>query len=122
MTVVAKKSVTSKTLPKAVRSKAPPKPKFGELGYEFKVTARIVEVSPEYSNKYPFIINIDLGKYDVCEDQSDDSTNYMYVTKDDLLRSVSKHVPALNKSIKLDELNKAKAEVARLTKELAAIK
>ena len=118
MAVVPKKAVTKTTKPKA-----PPKPKFGELNYEFKVTAKIVEVNPEEDDsEYPFVVSIDLGKYDDWDGQADGSINFMYGTKKSFLSSVSKHVPALSKQLKLEELAKAKAEVVRLTKELAAIK
>jgi hypothetical protein len=76
MAVVPKKPVTGKTTP--AKPKAPPKPKFGELNYEFKVTARIVEVNPEEKDsEYPFVINIDLGEYEDWDRQVDGSINYI---------------------------------------------
>ena len=112
-----KKAVLAKT----VKPKAPPKPKFGEVGYEFKVTAKIVEVNDD-GDEYPFVIQIDLGDFEDFYGQGDGKVNFMYSDKKDLLNTASKNVPALAKSLKQDELNKAKADVARLTKELAAIK
>jgi len=113
-----KKATVAKT---TAKPKAPPKPKFGELGYTFNIQAKIVDVN-DNNDEYPFVIQIDLGDFEEYDGQHDGKVNFMYSEKKDLLNIVSKNVPALAKSLKQDELNKAKAEVARLTKELAAIK
>lgn len=113
----------AKKAPVAVKPKTPPKPKFGEVGYEFKVTAKIVEVYPEEDEyNFPFRVTIDLGEFEDYDDEGHGKLVFSYPTKQDLLNVVSKTVPALSKAMKLDELNKAKAEVVRLTKELEAIK
>lgn len=121
MTVVKKTLATPKA--KVTKPKVAPKPKFGELGYEFHIKAKIVEVHPEEDQfNYPFVVEVQLGDYEDFDAQGDGSYNLHYETREDLENVVSKTVPSLLKTIKTDELNKAKAEVARLTKELAAIK
>ena len=114
------------TAVKTVKPKAPPKPKFGEVGYEFNIKARIIEVPPEddddYECNYPFKVEVSLGDFADMDDNGRGSMILSYDSKQDLLNLVSKTVPALSKSMKQEELNKAKAEVARLTKELAEIK
>lgn len=98
------------------------KPKFGEVGYEFNIKAKIVEVYPENDEyNHPFKISLYLGSFD---DWDADGGNviYNYDSRADLLDVVSKEAPIVRKQIKQEELEKAKAEVARLTKELAEIK
>jgi hypothetical protein len=111
------------TAVKTVKPKAPPKPKPFEVGYEFNIKAKIIEVHPENDEyNYPFKVEVGLGDFEDMDDNGGGSRILSYVSKQDLLNLVSKAVPALSKSMKQEELNKAKAEVVRLTKELAAIK
>lgn len=117
---MAAKAASKKT---TVKPKAPPKPKFGEVGYIFNIQAKIVEVHPEDDDCYhPYSIEMNIGDYDNIDFYSGGRVTFDYESKQDLLNVVSKTVPALSKAMKLDELNKAKAEVVRLTKELEAIK
>lgn len=116
---MATKKVTTS---KAKTIKALPKPKFGEVGYEFNIKAKIVEVHPEDDDyNHPFKVAFYLGNYDDWDSDRGNVT-YMYNSKADLLDVVSKESPAVLKQLKQEELEKAKAEVARLTKELAEIK
>lgn len=108
---------------KVIKPKAPAKPKFGEVGYEFNVKAKIVEVNPEDDEyNYPFVVEIDMGNYENQNSAEGTSEQVSYSSKKDFIEFCSKHIPSLLKSQKQEELNKAKAEVARLTKELAEIK
>jgi hypothetical protein len=125
MAVTTKKATatTAKAVPKTTKPKAPPKPKFGELGYTFNIQAKIIEVNPEDDGyNYPFIVELDLGNYEDIDNQGSGVQHFSYPDRKGLLQLASKNAPALVKSLKQDELNKAKAEVTRLTKELAAIK
>lgn len=120
---MATKKVVSASKDKTTKVPAKPlKPKFGQLGYEFAIKAKITEVHPENDeNNYPFKISLYLGNFD---DWDADSGNvgYSYERIADLLDVVSKESPAVLKQLKQEELEKAKAEVTRLTKELAEIK
>jgi hypothetical protein len=120
---VAPKKVVTKAVTKTTKPKAPPKPTFGELGFEFNIKAKIVGVFPENDDyNHPYAIEVDIGDFDNLEYSSKGIINFDYPSMNSLSEVVSKTVPALTKKLKQDELNKAKAEVARLTKELAAIK
>ena len=110
----------TKTPPKP---KVQPKPKFGEVGYEFNLKAKIVEVYPEEDkDNYPFHVAIDLGEFEDYEDEVRGKLVVSYPTKQDLLNVVASTAPSILKTIKLEELNKARADVDRITKELAALK
>jgi hypothetical protein len=97
-------------------------PKFGEVGYEFNIKAKIVEVNPEdCGNFWPFRIVVDAGVVEEHDFEGRGTIDLTYATRQDLLSLVSKTAPDLAKLVKLEELEKAKAEVDRITKELAAI-
>lgn len=116
---MATKKVTTS---KAKTIKTLPKPKFGEVGYEFNIKAKIVEVYPEDDGyNYPFKVAFYVGNVDDWDSSKGNFTGN-YNSKADLLDVVSKESPAVIKQLKQEELEKAKAEVARLTKELAEIK
>ncbi len=89
-------------------------PKFGEVGYEFNIKAKIVGI-------YPFRIVVDAGVVEDWTYEGRGKIAITYATKKDLLSLVSKTSPDLAKLLKLEELEKAKADVDRLTKELATI-
>ncbi len=99
-------------------------PKFGEVGYEFNIKAKIVEVHPEdcgATQSRSFRIVVDAGVVEEHDFEGRGKIDLTYATKQDLLSLVSKTAPDLAKLVKLEELEKAKAEVDRITKELAAI-
>ena len=111
------------TVNATVKPKVQSKPKPFEVGYEFNIKAKIKEVHPEDDQyNYPFIIQVDLGNYEEWEDDDNGLYSLHYESKQELLNVISKSVPTIQRQIKQDELNKAKADVARLTKELAVIK
>ena len=115
--VAASKDKTTKVPAK------PPKPKFGQVGYEFNIKAKITEVHPD-NNEYnsPFKISLYLGNLAHFDEDAHGNTLYVADSKAILLDVVSKESPAVLKQLKQEELEKAKAEVVRLTKELAEIK
>ncbi len=121
--MTVKKKATKTPQPKEVKAKALPKPKFGEVGYEFNIKAKIVEVSAEDDpSNWPYIVKVDLGDFEDIESISTSTHSITYRSKQCLVDAVAHSVPSLIKTLKQEELDKAKAEVARLTKELAEIK
>lgn len=115
---MATKKVTPEVKPAKVT-----KPKFGQVGYEFNIKAKITKVYPE-NNEYnsPFTISLYLGNLEHFDEDVHGNAFYTADSKAILLDVVSKESPALLKQLKQEELENAKAEVARLTKELAEIK
>lgn len=107
----------------AAAKKAVPKvaqPKFGEVGYKFLLPAIITETST-MDGDYQVTVEVKVGNQDDF-DRDGDNFIFYYDTKKDLSDLLVEINPAYAKSIKQEELKKAQADVARLTKELAAIK
>jgi hypothetical protein len=83
------------------------KPKFGEVGYEFNLKAKIVEVPPEGTGEfYPFRIVVDAGVVEDWTYEGRGKIAITYATKKDLMSLVSKTSPDLAKLVKLEELEK----------------
>jgi hypothetical protein len=103
------------------KTKAPPNPKFGEVGYEFDIKAKIIGVVVEDGDTY-YNVFVGVGNFYEQIDSCANGEVFAYCGKENLIDVVASTAPSILKTIKLEELSKAKAEVARLTKELAALK
>jgi hypothetical protein len=95
-------------------------PKFGEVGYKFLLPAVITEASDDRS-EYGVVIEVQVGDFDDYASMGD-KMEFSYNTKEELSDLLTEVNPAYAKALKQEELKKAQADVARLTKELAAIK
>ena len=100
--------------------KAPPKPKFGEVGFKFPVMAEIVRYIPDNDNNYPITIKINLGSY-IDTDWVDQGYEISYDTHKDFNDFYVSCDPKFLKVRKQEELKQAKALVAKLTKEISEL-
>lgn len=112
------KKTASKATPKP---KAPPKPKFGEVGFKFPIMVEIVKYLPDNNDDYPVVLKMDLGNFeDIYWDC--DFTEVMYDKQKDFKDFYTKCDPKFAKAQKQEQLKQAKALVVKLEKELAEIK
>jgi hypothetical protein len=104
-----------------VKVQQPPKPKFGEVGYEFNVLAKVIKVEPDNNQVYPVDIEINLGSFADTKWTSD-GVIISYDTNKEFIDFVETLDPKLLKTRKQEELKKAQALVDKLTKELESFK
>ena len=108
-----KKLITRKT--------TTPKPKFGEVGFTFPVTAKIVKFIPDNEDSYPIIIEFDLESY-ADSDWVQKGLQVSYDCHAGFKEFYAKCDPKFLKTQKQEELKQAQALVVKLTKELTLIK
>lgn len=97
------------------------KPKFGQVGYEFSVPAKIVKAIPDNNEEFALAFQLNLGSYEDTE-WITDGLIVSYDTNGDFVKFMETLDPKLRKAQKQEELKKAQAVVAKLTKELAELK
>lgn len=95
-------------------SVAAPKPARYEKGYEFLVKVKIENIAEDWydTGHHGYSIAYSLGNIDIEG----------YLDEEELLKLEINANPSVNKQIISEKLKTAQAEVAKLTKELAALK
>lgn len=115
---VVKNPVVKKAVPKA-----PPKPKFMEVGFKFPVMVEIVSTAPEDDEyEYPVVVRLEMGGWEDWDNVDGNRLHFKYPSIKDFKDFYAKCDPKFIKTQKQEELKQAQALVAKLTKEINELK